>query len=76
MSRSLVRNANIARSTTTVGHSRHAGLGFRYAQPVGECLVEFAEQQCSFLEVTVFESLSHVPKDRREARPCFFFSAA
>jgi hypothetical protein len=32
MSQSLVRNTNIARSSTTVGHSRHAGFGFRYAQ--------------------------------------------
>ena len=32
MSRSLVRNANIARSSTILGRLRHAGLGFRYAQ--------------------------------------------
>lgn len=29
MSQSRVRNADIARSTTTVGHSRHTGLRFR-----------------------------------------------
>jgi hypothetical protein len=32
MSQSLVRNTNIARSSTTVGHSRDAGFGFRYVQ--------------------------------------------
>ena len=28
-----MRNADIARSGSTVGHSRHAELRFRYAQP-------------------------------------------